>query len=73
MIERVAAKMAELCSSGRTIVVVSHAMRSIKTMASTCLWLHQGKAIEHGEPDEVIKQYLRFCRLEASAEGLDDE
>jgi ABC-type polysaccharide/polyol phosphate transport system ATPase subunit len=71
--ERVAAKMAELCSSGRTIVVVSHAMRSIKAMASTCLWLHQGKAIEHGEPDEVIKQYLRFCRLEASSEGLDDE
>jgi ABC-type polysaccharide/polyol phosphate transport system ATPase subunit len=71
--QRVAAKMAELCSSGRTIVLVSHAMGSIKMMASSCLWLHQGRAIEYGEPDEVITQYLRFCRLEASSEGLDDE
>jgi teichoic acid transport system ATP-binding protein len=71
--ERVAAKMDDLCSSGRTIVVVSHAMRSIKMMASSCIWLHQGKVVERGDPDEVINQYLRFCRLEASSEGLDDE
>jgi ABC-type polysaccharide/polyol phosphate transport system ATPase subunit len=71
--ERVAVKMDELCGSGRTIVVVSHAMRAIKTMASSCLWLHQGRVVENGEPDEVIKQYLRFCRIEASSEGLDDE
>jgi ABC-type polysaccharide/polyol phosphate transport system ATPase subunit len=71
--ERVAGKMDELCSSGRTIVVVSHSMRALKMMASRCLWLHQGKALEYGEPDEVIKHYLRFCRLEAGSEGLDDE
>jgi teichoic acid transport system ATP-binding protein len=71
--ERVAKKMADLCSSGRTIVVVSHAMKSIRMMASSCLWLHQGKVVERGDPDEVINQYLRFCRLEASSEGLDDE
>jgi teichoic acid transport system ATP-binding protein len=71
--ERVAAKMADLCSSGRTIVVVSHAMRQIQMMASSCLWLHQGKVIEHGEPDRVIQQYLRFCRLEASSDDLDEE
>jgi ABC-type polysaccharide/polyol phosphate transport system ATPase subunit len=71
--ERVAVKMAELCTSGRTIVVVSHAMRAIKMMASNCLWLHQGKVVQDGDPDEVIREYLRFCRLEASSEGLDDE
>jgi teichoic acid transport system ATP-binding protein len=71
--ERVAAKMAELCSSGRTIVVVSHAMKTIKMMAANCVWLHQGKVAAEGEPDDVIKQYLKFCRLEASSEGLDDE
>jgi teichoic acid transport system ATP-binding protein len=71
--ERVAGKMAELCSSGRTIVVVSHAMKSIKMMSSSCLWLHQGRVVEYGEPDHVIKQYLKFCRLEAASEGLDDE
>jgi ABC-type polysaccharide/polyol phosphate transport system ATPase subunit len=71
--ERVAEKMDELCGSGRTIVVVSHAMRTIKRMASSCLWLHQGKVVQHGEPDDVIREYLRFCRLEVSSDGLDDE
>jgi len=71
--ERVAKKMNELCSSGRTIVVVTHAMRQLKMMASSCLWLHQGKVIDYGEPEEVIRQYLRFCRLDASSEGLDDD
>jgi teichoic acid transport system ATP-binding protein len=71
--ERVAAKMAELCSSGRTIVLVSHAVRSMKTMVSSCVWLHQGKVVEHGEPDGVVEQYLRFCRVERSSEGLDEE
>ena len=71
--ERVAAKMADLCNSGRTIVVVSHAVRSIKYMASSALWLHRGKVSAYGEPDDVINQYLRFCRIEASSEGLDDE
>jgi ABC-type polysaccharide/polyol phosphate transport system ATPase subunit len=42
-------------------------------MASSCLWLHQGKVVEQGEPEEVVNQYLRFCRLEASSEGVDDE
>ena len=71
--ERVATKMTDLCSSGRTIVLVTHAMLAIKKMASSCLWLHQGKVTGLGEPDEVIKQYLRFCRLEDSSEDLDDE
>ncbi len=70
---RVTAKLAELCNSGRTIVVVTHAMGQLKAMASNCLWLHQGKVVEYGEPDDVIKQYMRFCRLEASSEGLDGE
>jgi teichoic acid transport system ATP-binding protein len=71
--ERVANKMGELCRSGRTIVVVSHAMRAIKMMSTTCLWLHQGRVVEYGQPEEVIEQYMRFCRLEASSEDLDDE
>src|SRR5262245_10932848 len=71
--ERVAQKLHELCSSGRTVVVVTPAMRQLKMMASSCLWPHQGKVIDYGEPDEVIRQYLRFCRLDASSEGLDDD
>jgi teichoic acid transport system ATP-binding protein len=71
--ERVANKMGELCGSGRTIVVVSHALATIKMMSSTCAWLHQGRVVEYGEPPEVIEQYMRFCRLEASSELLDEE
>jgi ABC-type polysaccharide/polyol phosphate transport system ATPase subunit len=68
--QRVEKKMVELCNSGRTIVLVSHALQIIKEMTSACLWLHQGKVAEHGDTDEVVSSYMRFCGIE---EALDDD
>jgi teichoic acid transport system ATP-binding protein len=62
--ERVAAKMRELCGGGRTIVIVSHGLEALRAVATHCLWLHQGKVVEYGIADEVIRNYMRFCHLE---------
>jgi len=70
--ERTAEKMIELCGNGRTIVLVTHGLSTVKMMATTALWLHQGKVVEFGEPDDVVSSYMRYCRIEA-LEGLDDE
>jgi ABC-type polysaccharide/polyol phosphate transport system ATPase subunit len=59
-------KMHELCGGGRTIVLVTHALSSIRTMATSALWLHQGRIVEFGDPDDVVARYMRYCRLEAS-------
>ena len=70
--ERTAYKMAELCGNGRTIVLVTHGLSTVKLMATQALWLHQGKVVEFGDPDEVVGSYMRYCRIEA-LEGIDDE
>ena len=56
---------AEMCGNGRTIVLVSHGLRAIQEMATSALWLHQGKVVEHGDPDDVVSSYMRYCRIES--------
>jgi len=51
-------KMAELLTSGRTIVLVSHNMDAVKKFADKVIWLDKGKVIAQGEPEEVVNQYL---------------
>lgn len=70
--ERSKAKMAELCGAGRTIVIVTHGLTSVRTMATQAIWMHQGKVAYHGDPDEAISRYLRYCRLEHLDQMPDD-
>ena len=63
--QAVGEKMAEICGNGRTIVLVSHGLKAIQEMATSALWLHQGKVVEHGDPDDVVNSYMRFCRIES--------
>lgn len=64
-------KMAELCGNGRTIVLVSHSLTAIRLMATKCIWMHQGKVVEEGDPEDVTASYMRYCRL-SEADLLDD-
>lgn len=57
-------KMAELCGHGRTILLVTHSLATVRMMATHALWLHQGKVVADGDPDEVSSRYMRYCRLE---------
>jgi ABC-2 type transport system ATP-binding protein/teichoic acid transport system ATP-binding protein len=70
--ERTAEKMDDLCGNGRTILLVTHGLSTVKLMATHALWLHQGKVVEFGDPDDVVASYMRYCRIEA-LEGIDDE
>ena len=58
-------KMSELCGNGRTIVLVTHGLSTVRLMATTALWIHQGKIVEFGDPEDVVASYMRYCRLEA--------
>jgi lipopolysaccharide transport system ATP-binding protein len=69
--EKVAKKMAEICSSGRTIVLVSHGLNALRSMATTAIWLHQGQIVEDGDPDDVVSSYMRFARIQALGGELD--
>jgi ABC-type polysaccharide/polyol phosphate transport system ATPase subunit len=63
--QHVAEKAAQLTGEGRTIVLVTHGLSSVKLMATEALWLHQGQVAELGDPDEVVSKYMRYCRLES--------
>lgn len=52
-------KIKELMGEGRTIVLVSHNMESIKKFANKVIWLDKGTIRAQGTPSEVIEQYLR--------------
>ena len=46
--EKAAKKMAELCGHGRTIVLVTHGLGSVRAMATDAVWLHQGQVAADG-------------------------
>ena len=61
----IAERTAKLTGEGRTIVLVTHGLSSVRTMATQALWLHQGRVAELGDPDEVVSKYMRYCRIES--------
>ncbi|MFZ6004075.1 MAG: ABC transporter ATP-binding protein [Actinomycetota bacterium] len=71
--EKTAEKMFELCGDGRTIAVVTHGLSLVRSIATTALWLHQGKIVEFGDPDDVVAAYMRYCRIDAAHMDLVDD
>lgn len=54
---RSAEKFQEFRDAGRTIVVVSHAMGSMRSMCDEVAWLDHGRVLGVGEADEIIGRY----------------
>jgi lipopolysaccharide transport system ATP-binding protein len=52
-------KMGNVAKEGRTIFFVSHNLLAIQNLCSRVLWLHDGKIVEQGRPDQVISNYLK--------------
>jgi ABC-type polysaccharide/polyol phosphate transport system ATPase subunit len=65
-------KMRELCSQARTIILVSHALQSIRTLCNEIVWLHNGRIARRGDVDTVIDAYSRFLNVGESDVALED-
>ena len=65
-------KMKELVNEDRTIVLVSHALGSIKELCSDAIWINKGQLIMRGHPDEVVDAYIRFLRVGETPSTLED-
>jgi teichoic acid transport system ATP-binding protein len=63
-VEHAREKMAALCGEGRTIILVTHGLSSVRSMATEALWLHQGAIAQAGDPEEIVNAYMRYLRLE---------
>ncbi len=54
-------KMKELISDDhRTVIIVSHVLETIKELCNEVIWLHEGKIMMQGDPEEVISKYEEF-------------
>lgn len=56
--EKSTAAMREKMASNQTTIFVSHDLHSISALCSRCVWLHDGRTLAEGPPDEIIAHYL---------------
>ena len=65
-------KMKELCGQARTIVLVSHALGTVRDLCDQAIWLDKGVLRMWDEPDEVIDAYTEFLKVDQDAVTLED-
>lgn len=65
------ARVKELRSHHRALILVSHALATIEEVCNEVMWIHKGKLISRGKPRSVISQYKKF--LEVGASPMIDE
>ena len=51
-------KINELQARGKTILFVSHDPAFVVTLASRAAWLHEGKLLESGNPEQIVSKYM---------------
>jgi ABC-type polysaccharide/polyol phosphate transport system ATPase subunit len=70
--KKAAEKMHELMTTARAMFLVSHALGSIKEMCNAAIWLHKGKLMLEGSPEEVVAAYTKFLEVGEDAFSLED-
>jgi len=63
-------KIDELRENGKTIILVSHAMNTIKELCERCILIQNGTIKKMGEPKEVIAEYHRISLEEAGGSNI---
>ena len=65
-------RVKELRSDDRALILVSHAMQTLRDTCNDVAWLHKGKLVQRGEPNVVIDAYQEFLHLGKSA-AIDED
>jgi ABC-type polysaccharide/polyol phosphate transport system ATPase subunit len=66
------AKMQELVENASTMLLVSHALGTIKTLCNDAIWLDHGRLMMRGEPGEVVDAYTDSLNVKQTSEVLED-
>jgi ABC-type polysaccharide/polyol phosphate transport system ATPase subunit len=66
-------RMQELCGEDRTILLVTHAMGTVKKLCDRALWLHKGEIVMKDRSKEVVKHYTRFLEVNEDDELTAEE
>ena len=69
-------KFADFRADGRTVVIVSHALSTMRTMCDEVAWLDHGKLLEVGRPQDLVDSYVGQSheeRVEPEAEEGEEQ
>jgi ABC-type polysaccharide/polyol phosphate transport system ATPase subunit len=67
-----ARKMEELCAEDRTVVLVSHALGTIKDLCDQAIWLDKGVLQMWDDADTVVDAYTEYLEVGQDAVTLED-
>jgi len=66
-------KMESVAREGRTVLLVSHSMGTVKALCSKAILLDHGTVKASGSPDEVVAEYLKEHEADAAERVIRDE
>ena len=61
-------KMGAVASQGRTVLFVSHNMAAVQTLCKRAIWLEEGRILEEGDSNNVVRNYLHTNSSSAGSE-----
>jgi ABC-2 type transport system ATP-binding protein len=61
-------RVAELRAAGKTIVVVTHSLMTVRSMCDEAIWLEHGRVRERGKADQVADAYLGQVHVDLQAQ-----
>lgn len=64
--------MNAIMENAHTLVLVSHALGTVKELCNDAIWMDHGRLIMRGKPDEVIDAYTEQREVGQSAAVLED-
>lgn len=70
--QRSLARMRQVATDGRTVLLVSHQLNTIATLCDSALYLRRGAVAAHGSTSEVIGRYLSDTQVADSTADLSD-
>ena len=70
--KKAAQKMDELMGQARTMLLVSHALGTIKDMCNDAIWLDHGRLMRRGDPTEIVNAYLKHLEVGDDASAMED-
>ena len=56
--EKSRTRMEKIMGEGSTVVLVSHDLEIVRTLATRAIWMEHGKIRAEGDPNEVIEAYI---------------
>ena len=65
-------RMRQLCDHAGTILIVSHALGSIRELCTEVIWMHKGRIAMWDEPETVISAYSKFLDVGETDVALED-